>query len=173
MLVAAAFPLLKPLHRRQQVERVRNSDLTSLATDIVAGLRILRGIGGERTFGSNYADQSQLARQAGQSAGIWQAAIEAVGVLFSGVFVVLLVWLGTHQVIDGERTIGQLIAFLGYALFMIYPIQTFFEFAQKLTRATVSARRAIAISSSSPPGATPPIPSGCPTTATWSTRRQA
>ena len=67
MLVGAAFPLLKPLHRRQAVERVRNSDLTSLATDIVAGLRILRGIGGERTFGSNYAAQSQLARQAGQS----------------------------------------------------------------------------------------------------------
>ena len=100
VLVGAAFPLLKPLHRRQEVERGRNSDLTSLATDIVAGLRILRGIGGERTFGSNYAAQSQLARQAGQSAGIWQAGIEAVGVLFSGVFVVLLVWLGTRQVIE-------------------------------------------------------------------------
>jgi ABC-type multidrug transport system fused ATPase/permease subunit len=151
VLVGAAFPLLKPLHRRQEIERGRNSDLTSLATDIVAGLRILRGIGGERTFGSNYAAQSQLARQAGQSAGIWQAAIEAVGVLFSGVFVVLLVWLGTHQVIDGELTVGQLISFLGYALFMIYPIQTFFEFAQKLTRALVSARKAIAIFEQQPP----------------------
>ena len=151
VLVGAAFPLLRPLHRRQEIERGRNSDLTSLATDIVAGLRILRGIGGERTFGSNYAAQSQLARQAGQSAGIWQAAIEAVGVLFSGVFVVLLVWLGTHQVIDGELTVGQLISFLGYALFMIYPIQTFFEFAQKLTRALVSARRAIAIFEQQPP----------------------
>ena len=67
VLVAAAYPLLKPLHRRQQIERGRNSDLTSLATDIVAGLRILRGIGGERTFGRNYAAQSQLARQAGVS----------------------------------------------------------------------------------------------------------
>ena len=151
VLVGAAFPLLKPLHRRQEIERGRNSDLTSLATDIVAGLRILRGIGGERTFGSNYAAQSQLARQAGQSAGIWQAGIEAVGVLFSGVFVVLLVWLGTRQVISGELTIGQLISFLGYALFMIYPIQTFFEFAQKLTRATVSARKAIAIFEQQPP----------------------
>ncbi len=151
VLVGASYPLLKPLHRRQEVERGRNSDLTSLATDIVAGLRILRGIGGERTFGSNYASQSQLARKAGQSAGIWQAAIEAVGVLFSGVFVVLLVWLGTRQVIAGELTVGQLISFLGYALFMIYPIQTFFEFAQKLTRALVSAQKAIAIYEQRPP----------------------
>ena len=151
VLVTAAMPLLKPLHRRQQIERSRNSDLTSMATDIVAGLRILRGIGGERTFGRNYDTQSQLARQAGVSAGIWQAAIEAVGVLFSGVFIVLLVWLGTHEVVDGDLTIGQLISFLGYALFMIYPIQTFFELAQKVTRAMVSARKAIAIFEHQPP----------------------
>ncbi|HEX4472582.1 MAG TPA: ABC transporter ATP-binding protein [Nocardioides sp.] len=151
VLVSAAMPLLKPLHRRQQLERSRNSDLTSMATDIVAGLRILRGIGGERTFGRNYDAQSQLARQAGVSAGIWQAVIEAVGVLFSGVFIVLLVWLGTHQVIEGDLTIGQLISFLGYALFMIYPIQTFFELAQKVTRAMVSARKAIAIFEHQPP----------------------
>jgi ABC-type bacteriocin/lantibiotic exporter with double-glycine peptidase domain len=151
VLVGAAMPLLRPLHRRQQLERVRNSDLTSMATDIVAGLRILRGIGGERTFGRNYDGQSQLAREAGVSAGIWQAIIEAVGVLFSGVFIVLLVWLGTRQVINGDLTIGQLISFLGYALFMIYPIQTFFELAQKVTRATVSARKAIAIFEHQPP----------------------
>lgn len=151
VLVCAAMPLLKPLHRRQQIERTRNSDLTSMATDIVAGLRILRGVGGERTFGRNYDTQSQLARRAGVSAGIWQAAIEAVGVLFSGVFIVLLVWLGTHEVINGDLTIGQLISFLGYALFMIYPIQTFFELAQKMTRAMVSARKAVAIFEQQPP----------------------
>src|SRR3954453_24012762 len=48
VLVGVALPLLRPLHRRQQVERQRSSTLTSLATDIVAGLRILRGIGGEK-----------------------------------------------------------------------------------------------------------------------------
>jgi ABC-type bacteriocin/lantibiotic exporter with double-glycine peptidase domain len=151
ILVGVALPLLRPLHRRQELERSRNSHLTSLATDIVAGLRILRGIGGERTFGRNYAAQSQLAREAGVSAGIWQAAIEAIGVLFSGTFVVLLVWVGSGEVADGDLTIGQLISFLGYGLFMIGPIQTFFEFAQKLTRALVSARRAVAIFEQQPP----------------------
>src|SRR6476646_2411650 len=151
ILVAIALPLLRPLHRRQQIERSRNSDLTSMATDIVAGLRILRGIGGERTFGRNYDAQSQLARGAGVSAGFWQAAIEGVGVLFSGVFIVLLVWIGTREVISGELLIGQLISFLGYALFMVYPIQTFFELAQKITRAMVSARKAVAIFEEVPP----------------------
>ena len=43
LLVILAMPLLRPMQRRQEVERNRNADLTSLATDIVAGLRILRG----------------------------------------------------------------------------------------------------------------------------------
>ena len=55
LLVLLAMPLLRPMERRQEVERNRTSDLTSLATDIVAGLRILRGIGGEQTFARNYA----------------------------------------------------------------------------------------------------------------------
>ena len=42
------------------------SELTGMATDIVAGLRILRGIGGEQTFARNYAAQSQRTREAGR-----------------------------------------------------------------------------------------------------------
>ena len=145
LILGAALPLLRPLHRRQQVERSRTSDLTSLATDIVAGLRILRGIGGEQTFGANYDRQSQSARSAGVAAGIWQAVVEAVGVLLSGLFLVALVWLGTRQVQSGELTVGELITFLGYGLFMVGPIRTFFEFAQKAVRSLVSARKAVAI----------------------------
>ena len=151
VLVGVALPFLRPLHRRQELERSRNSELTSMASDIVAGLRILRGIGGERTFGRNYAQQSQSSRAAGVSAGIWQAVIEALGVLFSGVFLVLLLWLGTREVLADQLSIGQLISFLGYGLYLIGPIRTFFEFAQKITRSTVSARKAIAIFEPEPP----------------------
>jgi ABC-type multidrug transport system fused ATPase/permease subunit len=151
VLVGVAMPLLRPLHRRQQLERTRSGELTSMAVDIVAGLRILRGIGGERTFGRNYAGQSQRVRVAGVSAGIWQAAIEAIGVLLSGIFLVALIWLGTREVIAGRLTVGQLVSFLGYGLFMVTPIRTFFEFAQKWTRAVVSARKAIAIFEQVPP----------------------
>ncbi|HET7386162.1 MAG TPA: ABC transporter ATP-binding protein [Nocardioidaceae bacterium] len=158
VLVAVAMPMLRPLHARQQLERTRSSELTSMATDIVAGLRILRGIGGERTFGRNYTTQSQRVRSAGVSAGIWQAAVEATGVLLSGVFLVALIWLGTREVTAGRLTVGQLVSFLGYGLFMVTPIRTFFEFAQKWTRAVVSARKAIALLEQVPPWRDPDAP---------------
>jgi ABC-type multidrug transport system fused ATPase/permease subunit len=158
VLVGVALPFLGPLHGRQSTERARNSELTSMATDIVAGLRILRGIGGERTFGRNYSVQSQSARAAGVAAGIWQAVIEALGVLFSGVFLVLLLWVGTREVLAGRLSIGELISFLGYGLYLIGPIRTFFEFAQKITRSLVSARKAIAIFEPRSPWQEPALP---------------
>jgi ABC-type multidrug transport system fused ATPase/permease subunit len=158
VLVVAAMPLLRPLHRRQEVERTRTSDLTSLATDIVAGLRILRGIGGEDTFGRGYGRQSQLARRAGVASGVWQAAVEAVGVLLSGLFLVSLVWLGTRQVQQGALTVGELVTFLGYGVFMVGPIRTFFELAQKVTKSLVSARKAVAVFEQRPPWREPQAP---------------
>ncbi|MGO1973602.1 MAG: ABC transporter transmembrane domain-containing protein [Propionibacteriaceae bacterium] len=151
LLVLLAAPLMRPLQRRQTVERTRLSELTSMATDIVAGLRILRGIGGEQTFGTNYARQSQRVRAAGVSAGTWQAILDASSVLLSGVFLVGLTWLGAREVLAGTLTVGQLISFFGYGVFMMEPIRTFFEFVQKLIRAHVSARKAVAILEHQPP----------------------
>src|SRR4051794_11732064 len=162
VLVGVALPLLRPLHGRQHTERQRTSTLTSLATDIVAGLRILRGIGGEGTFGRNYALQSQRTREAGVAAGMWQAAVEAVGVLFSGCFLVLLMYAGTRAVQSGDLSVGELVSFLGYGLFMVGPIRTFFEFAQKLTRSFVSARKAIAVFEQNPPWSEPHSPTTLP-----------
>lgn len=154
-LVLFGMPLLRPMQRWQGIERSRTSELTSQATDIVGGLRILRGIGGEATFGGNYTRQSQRVRRAGISAGVWQAAVEGVGVLLSGSFVVALMWVGVREVIHGRLGVGELVGILGYGLFLIQPMRTFVEFAQKMTRSLVSARKAIAVLEQEPPWAPP------------------
>ncbi|MGV8907646.1 MAG: ABC transporter transmembrane domain-containing protein [Propionicimonas sp.] len=145
LLVAAASPVLRPLNAAQTAERTQTGELTSMATDIVSGLRILRGIGGERTFGNNYAAQSQRVRRLGVTTGTWQAVTETISVLLSGMLLVTLVWLGSHEMLAGRLTVGQLVSFIGYAVFMVWPLQTFFEFAQKWVQGLVSARKTIAL----------------------------
>ena len=162
LLVILGTPLLRPMQHWQGIERSRNSELTSMATDIVAGLRILRGIGGEDTFGGNYAGQSQRVRDSGVRAGAWLAAVEAVGVLLSGAFVVGLMWLGTREVAEGRLTVGEFVSFLGYGLFLLHPMRTFVEFAQKWTRSVVSARKAMAVLGQRPPWVDPEHPQALP-----------
>jgi ABC-type bacteriocin/lantibiotic exporter with double-glycine peptidase domain len=84
--------------------------------------------------------------------------VEATGVLFSGLFLLALTWLGAREVIAGDLTIGQLISFFGYAIFMVWPIQTFFELAQKWVRSLVSARKTVAVLDHQPPWRTPEPP---------------
>ena len=145
LLLAASTPVLRPLSAAQRDERTQNSELTSLATDIVAGLRILRGIGGEATFGANYATQSQKVRFLGVRVGTWQGVVEAISVLVSGVLLVALVYLGTHELSAGRLTVGQLISFVGYALYMLSPLQTFFDFSQKWIAGLVAAAKTSAL----------------------------
>ncbi len=155
LILLAATPFLRPMQRWQEIERSRTSDLTSQATDIVAGLRILRGVGGEARFGSRYAQQSQRVRAAGVRAGSWQAGVDALGVLMAGALLVGLMYLGVGQVAASRLSVGELIAFLGYALFLVQPLRTFFECAHKTTRALVSARKTIAVLGQEPPWQAP------------------
>jgi ABC-type multidrug transport system fused ATPase/permease subunit len=124
--------------------------LSNLATDIVSGLRILRGIGGERVFHDRYVRDSQKVRQAGVQVGRLQSLLDALQVLLPGVFVVIVVWIGARFAVQGRISAGELVAFYGYAAFLMIPLRTATEFANKWIRAFVAARRVVRVLSLEP-----------------------
>ena len=65
LLSSAVVPLVRPLERREAVQRTRVGAASARAADTVAGLRVLRGIGGEGLFTDRYSQASQAARRAG------------------------------------------------------------------------------------------------------------
>jgi ABC-type multidrug transport system fused ATPase/permease subunit len=145
LLLLAVGPLLKPLQRRNLAQREMMGDLSNLATDIVSGLRVLRGIGGERVFHDRYVRESQQVRKAGVQVGRLQSVLDALQILLPGVFVVLVVWIGARFSVQGRITPGELVAFYGYAAFLMIPLRTATEFANKWIRAFVAARRVIRV----------------------------
>ena len=100
-MLASLSLIVRPLQRRQALQREEAGRLTTLGADTVAGLRVLRGIGGEQTFLRRYEEQSAsgCASAACQVAGI-QAALDSAQVLLPGIFVVLVTWLGARQAVD-------------------------------------------------------------------------
>ena len=77
-------------------------DLSNTATDIVGGLRVLRGIGGEQVFHDRYRRESQTTRRAGVEVARLQSVLDALQVFLPGVFVVLVVWLGARYAVAGR-----------------------------------------------------------------------
>ncbi|NIZ91991.1 ABC transporter transmembrane domain-containing protein [Kineococcus rubinsiae] len=133
--------VLRPLQARQRLHRTLSGELTSLGTDTVRGLRILRGVGGEQMFLDRYHRQSQRVRAAGVRVATWEASLEALQILVPGLLVAALVWAGARATVRGEVTPGELVALYGYAAFLTSPLRMLVEAADKYARALVAARR--------------------------------
>jgi ABC-type multidrug transport system fused ATPase/permease subunit len=138
-------PMLRPLHKRQSAQREAVGELNSLGSDIVAGLRVLRGIGGEESFSNRYRTESQQVRRAGVRVAGIQSVLDAAQVLLPGIFVVLVVGLGAHFALGGHLSAGSLVAFYGYATFLVLPLRTATEFANQLMQGLVAAGRVIRV----------------------------
>lgn len=156
-MVLLLGPLLRPLQRRQHTQREVAGKLTALGADTVAGLRVLRGIGGEPAFLARYRDRSAQLRRAGLHVASPQATLDSAQVLLPGVFLVLVTWLSARLALSGAIDVGDVVAFYGYAFFLVVPIRTAVEAADKMTRALVGARRIVAILRTEPTIADPPM----------------
>jgi ABC-type multidrug transport system fused ATPase/permease subunit len=145
LLVAGLTFIVRPLQSRQLAQREESGKLIGLGADTVAGLRVLRGIGGEHTFLRRYAAQSQSVRVVGNRVAGYQAALDAAQVLLPGIFVLVVVWLGARFAVEGQITPGQLVAFYGYTAFLVIPLRTATEMVDRATRAHIGARKVIRI----------------------------
>lgn len=155
-------PLLKPLNRRTAHQRQLMGNLSNTASDIVSGLRVLRGIGGEQVFHDRYKRESQETRFAGVQVARLQSVLDALQIFLPGVFVVLVVWLGARYAVQGRITPGELVAFYGYSAFLMIPLRTATEYANKLIRGRVSAARVCRVLALEPDHLDPAAPAAVP-----------
>ena len=145
ILVGSLSLVIRPLQERQREQREQVGRLTALGADTVAGLRVLRGIGGERVFLERYRQRSEEVRLAGVRVALPQSTLDSAQVLLPGIFIVIVTWLGARLAIDGSISAGELVAFYGYAAFLVIPLRVAAEAVDKVTRALVGAQRMLAI----------------------------
>ncbi|MFJ8013428.1 ABC transporter transmembrane domain-containing protein [Streptomyces sp. NPDC096339] len=171
LVALAALPLLPRATQRADVQREKAGKATELASDTVAGLRVLRGIGGEELFLGRYREASQEVRKAAvRSARMW-ALISAIQVLLPGALLITVVWYGSTLVLDGRIAVGELVAAFSAVATMLYPLRHFEEIAMAYSFSRPSAKRAARVlsltrsdSAEPAPGAggtpQPPAPGG-------------
>lgn len=145
VILLVAAPLLGPYRRRTGRLRELVGELNTRATDIVAGLRVLRGVGGEELFAARYRDQSRRVRWAGVEAARTESMLAGAEVLLPGLLTVAVVWLGTRSALAGEMSPGELVTVYGYAVFPVLPMATLAEAADELTKGHVAASRVVAV----------------------------
>ncbi|MFJ5972362.1 ABC transporter transmembrane domain-containing protein [Streptomyces sp. NPDC093060] len=142
IVALAVLPLLPRATRRADIQREKAGRATELASDTVAGLRVLRGIGGEELFLDRYRRASQEVRHAAvRSARMW-SLISAIQVLLPGLLLVVVVWHGTHLARQERITVGELVTVYSAVMVLNYPLRHFEEIAMAYSFSRPSAKRA-------------------------------
>ena len=139
------LPVMRPLERRQRAERQQRGAASAVAADTVAGLRVLRGLGGESDFAARYTVTSQAVRHATVRTALLQSILDALQVLLPGAILVTITFLGAQLVRSGSIPPGELVADYAYAAFLALPIQTLVQAASVWSAATVAAGRVISV----------------------------
>lgn len=150
ILMVLTAPLMRPLHATQAAQREVVGTLTALGADTVAGLRILRGIGGEEVFLDRYKARSERVRLAGNRVAAPQALLESGQVLLPAMLIAAITLLTARLALGGslggrDEASGQITAFYGYTAFLTMPLRIGIEGIIATTRGVVGARKVLAV----------------------------
>ncbi len=143
LITLGIAPIIKPLQAREAEQRKKLSAASDLAADTVAGLRVLRGIGGEEVFIARFKKASQEVRAAAVRTAKMRSFLDGLQILLPGALILVVIYAGGNLVVDGKMKVGELLTFYGYSAFLVLPMKVMTESAQRLTSSVVSSRRII------------------------------
>ena len=130
---------------RATSEQAQAADATAVAADLVAGLRVLKGIGAESAAIDRYRDSSRRSLVATLRAARAEAAVAGVGIALTGAFLALVALIGGRLVADGKIGLGEFIAAVGLTGFLTGPLSLSSYVVSAFARARASAARVAAL----------------------------
>lgn len=132
LIVLGTPPLLyvvhllgRPLEWRSGPEQERAATASGVAADLVAGVRVLKGIGAEPAAVRRYVATSRDALAATLRATGARARYEGAVLAVNGLFLALIALVGGRLAADGAISVGELVSAVGLALFFVGPLEIF------------------------------------------------
>lgn len=125
----------------QQQERLART--SGVATDLVRGLRVLHGIGGEPAAAARYRAASQDARRAGEQVAGARAVLLGLASTLGGVLLAVVTLLAGWLALDGGLSVGELVAIVGLTQFLAEPIRILAAMSADLAGALASGQRIV------------------------------
>ena len=123
VVLVASRLLARPLVGRAEREQATLAAATAAATDLVTGLRVLKGIGAEPAAAAGYARSSQTALRARLAAVTVEGGFLGVTTALTGLLLVVVAWVAGRLALAGTISIGELVAAMGLAQFLIEPLE--------------------------------------------------
>ncbi|WP_253911515.1 ABC transporter transmembrane domain-containing protein [Streptomyces sp. CNQ-509] len=158
LLVLAGTPVLvwlghllsKPLEHRSAAEQEQAATASGVAADLIAGLRVLKGIGARDAAVERYRATSRDSLAATLRAARAESWQNGVVLTLTGGFIALVALVGGRLALSGDITLGQLVAAVGLAQFLLTPLQVFAYVNAEFAQARASAARVAEVLAAAP-----------------------
>jgi ABC-type multidrug transport system fused ATPase/permease subunit len=134
-------PVLSRLQHHQIAYRSSVATLTGQASDVVGGLRVLRGVGGEAQFSHRYKAASSDLREAGYGVATADSWVQGLRASLPLALIAAVTWVGARLALNGTITVGELSAAFGVTALVAQHSGAMIGMAQSVIAAQVASRR--------------------------------
>lgn len=145
VLVAVLHFVTAPLERRMDAEQAAAAAASSIAADLLTGMRVIAGIHAEEAAIARFAEVNRRALIASRRAVASKAAYTVASMAGSAVLLAGIAWAAASEAAAGRISIGELVAVLGLAQFLHWPVSGLAFAGAELATVRASAKRVDAV----------------------------
>ncbi|RMH07191.1 MAG: ABC transporter ATP-binding protein [Nitrospirae bacterium] len=141
ILVMAAWAFSRRVHRCYHAIRSSVADLNAYLQDALSGIREIMGFHRQSFEQARFSEKSWRVSQDNlQAMYLW--SLYSPGMMFLGSMgTVLILWYGAGEVVRGDLTVGELVAFLSYLALFYVPVNQIHSVNHLLQHALAASER--------------------------------
>jgi ATP-binding cassette subfamily B protein len=140
-----------------------SAELAAVVEESVAGVRVIKGLGAERVQATRLKGEAEDVYDQSMAAARTRARFLPGLELLPNIGLIAVLGYGGHQVLNGNLSLGSLIAFNVYIAMLVWPLRMLGMIVAQAQRAVVSAERVQEVLATDPLVADSPHPVGLPT----------
>ncbi len=135
--------LSKKIRNVTRKQRKREGAMAATAAESIGAIRFIQALSLESTFSDAFAGQNKKSLKEGVQARRLMARLQGTVQVMIALSTAAVLWYGTHLVMTGALTAGELLVFLAYLKSAFKPMQDFAKYTGRLAKATAAGERVI------------------------------
>jgi ATP-binding cassette subfamily B protein len=145
------------IHRRFLTIQEQLSEISAIAQENLSGVRVVRAYGQEPSELERFrAANAEYVRRNKALIALQGMYYPSMGLLM-GVAMLIVLWLGSRNVVAGEMTVGELVAFNAYLVMLAWPMIAFGWVTNLIQRGMASWKRMLDVLAAVPAIADPVV----------------
>ncbi|MBN2433911.1 MAG: ABC transporter ATP-binding protein [Spirochaetes bacterium] len=145
ILVIASIKFRSLILKEYRKVRSINSQITSAYSENISGVRIVKALNREEKNLANFSKITRQMHKRSFRAGWLSAFFLPVVQMITTLAVAAILYVGGSDISTGALSVGELRAFIGYVLFMMWPIENLSRVFSEMQRSIASAERVFSL----------------------------